>query len=50
MTNLCTYYNQGDFTDNEYHGTGTYTWADGSCYTGDFVHGRYKRHRYVSQC
>lgn len=32
---------QGDFVNNEYHGTGTYTWPDGSSYTGDFVHSRY---------
>ncbi len=32
---------QGDFVDNEYHGTGVYTWPDGSRYTGEFSHNRY---------
>ena len=31
---------QGEFAENEYHGIGTYSWADGSSYTGSFSHNR----------
>lgn len=31
---------QGDFVNNEYNGTGTYFFPDGSCFTGTFTDNR----------
>jgi hypothetical protein len=32
----------GDWTDDQMHGQGTFTFASGSSYTGAFVHGKYQ--------
>ena len=33
-------YIQGDVVAGEYHGEGTYTWPDGSSFTGPFTHNK----------
>ena len=32
---------QGEIVNGEYHGEGTYTWPDGSYFSGPFLHNKY---------